>query len=640
MVKESEEKLEPQGRGEEEQPSFGKLAKTILLALGVVYGDLGTNVLFTFKTAFSHRYGIEVGHANVLGFVSLIFWSLIIVVSIKYVAYVMNADNRGEGGVSALLAQVHPPGRSKTTARWLLVMIGLFGATILYGDCTVTGAISVLSAVEGLDVVAQGLESFVVPITVIILFFLYLFQRQGTQVVGFAFGPIMVIWFITIAVLGIPAIIQKPEILASLNPGYGFDFFVKNGWQGFIVLGIVFLSVTGAEALFADIGHFGKTPIRIGWLLVALPCLLCNYFGQGAFLLKNPQAIANPFYRMAPSWALYPLLVLATLATIIASQAVISGSFSLTRQAIQLGFLPRMKIEHTSEEHTGQIYINSINWFLAICTIGLVIGFQKSTNLANAYGVPVSTTMIVTTILASVIVFERWKWPKWIAVALAVFFLIPDTAFFLSNLIKIAEGGWFPVLVGLIFFILSTTWRRGRILLAEIFKEERLPVERYLEKFRQDPPHRVEGTAIYLTANTEGVPGSFLSQMEHFKVAHERAIFLTLQTESIPRVPEQDHIEKHDLGEGIYRVISRHGYMEKRDMYEILDTLRSKGLMDIKMKETSFIVGQANVTPEGFRMNVLRSKIFAFAVRNALPITDFIKIPQTRVIELSVFVEL
>ncbi len=639
-MKEAEEKLEPKAREEEEQPSFGKLAKTVLLALGIVYGDLGTNVLFTLKSAFSHRYGLQVDHVNILGLVSLIFWSLNIVVSIKYVAYVMNADNRGEGGEIALLAQVHPPGRTKTRTRWLLVMIGLFGATILYGDCTVTGAISVLSAVEGLDVAAKGLGSFVVPITVVILFLLYLFQRQGTKVVGFVFGPIMLIWFATLALLGIPAIIHNPEILVALNPAYGFDFFVKNGWHGFMVLGIVFLSVCGAEALFADIGLFGKNPIRIGWLFFVLPCLLCNYFGQGAFLLKNPQAVTNPFYLMAPTWALYPLVVLATLATIIASQAVISGAFSITRQAVLLGLLPRMKIDHTSEEHPGQIYIGSINWFLAICTIGLVIGFQKSTNLANAYGVPVSTTMIVDTILASVIVFERWKWPKWIAVALAVFFLIPDTAFFLSNLVKIAEGGWFPVLVGLIFFILSTTWRRGRILLGEIFKEERMPVERYLEKISQEPPHRVEGTAIYLTGNSEGVPGSFLAQMEHFKVAHERAIFLTLQTESIPQVLERDHIEKHDLGEGFYRVISRHGYMEKRDMYEIFDMLRSKDLLDIKMEDTSFIMGQANITPEGFKMNIVRSKIFAFAIRNSLPITDFIKIPQSRVIDLGVYVEL
>lgn len=639
MTKKVTEKLEPQAPAEQEQPNFRKLARTILPVLGVVYGDLGTNVLFTLKTAFSEREGLEISSLNVLGLVSLIFWSLIIVVSIKYVTYIMNADNRGEGGVIALVAQVHPRGRPKTIRRWLLVMVGLFGATILYGDCTVTGAISVLSAVEGLDVAATGMESYVVPITVIILIFLYLLQRQGSRVVGFAFGPIMLIWFATLALLGISGIIHNPVILTALNPAHGFEFFVHNGWQGFLLLGIVFLSVAGAEALFTDIGHFGKTPIRIGWLFVVLPCLVCHYFGQGAFLLDNPGAASNPFYKMAPSWALYPLLVLATLATLIASQAVISGSFAITRQAVLLGFLPRLKIEHTSEEHPGQVYISSINWILAICTIGLVIGFQKSTNLANAYGVPVSITMIVTTILASVIVFERWKWPKWTAIALATFFLIPDTAFFLANLTKVAKGGWFPLLVGGIAFIITTTWRRGRILLREIFKEELVPVDEYLREFLKHPPHRIEGTAIYLTGNIEGMPGSFLSQVEHFQVFHERVILFTLEVEGIPYVEGKDSIEKVDLGQGFYRITSHHGFMEERDMREIFKLLRSRNIMDIEMEDTSFIMGEANVTPKGFKMNAVRSRIFAYLERNSVPITDFINIPPKRVIELGVYVD-
>jgi KUP system potassium uptake protein len=640
MTKEPEEKLEPQAPEEEEQPSFGKLAKTVLLALGVVYGDLGCNVLFTLKTALSHKTGLTPDHATILGLLSLIFWSLIIVVSIKYVAYVMNADNHGEGGVIALMAQVHPRDEPRTFKRWFLVMMGLFGATILYGDCTVTGAISVLSAVEGLNVAAKGVEPFVVPITVIILIVLYLFKRQGTKVVGAAFGPIMLLWFATITILGISAIGQKPQVLAAVNPAHAVTFFGKNGWHGFFVLGVVFLAVTGAEALFTDIGHFGKTPIRIGWFIPVLPALLCNYFGQGAFLMGNPQSIQNPFYSMAPHWALYPLVVLATLATVIASQAVISGTFSITRQAVQLGFFPRLKIEHTSQEHVGQVYIGVINWVLGACTIGLVIAFQESTKLANAYGVPVSTTMIITTILAAVIVYEKWKWPKWIAVVLAVFFLIPDTTFFASNLIKIAEGGWFPMLVGILVFVLTSTWRRGNLLLSEEFKETRTKVEEFLEKFQQDPPQRVEGTAVYLTGSTDGVPGAFLSQLEHFKVVHEMVVFLTLVTESIPRMPKQEIIEKTDLGQGFNRVISHHGFQERRDMMEIFELLRSREMLDLDMEKTSFILGQAKVIPEGFRMSKFRSRIFAFVIHNSVDITDFIDIPSARVIELGVLVDL
>jgi KUP system potassium uptake protein len=640
VPKDIEEKLEPRSTDQSRPISLGKLAKIVVLAMGVVYGDLGSNVLFTLKTAFSPRYGLKPDHATILGLLSLIIWALIIVVSLKYVTYVMNADNRGEGGVIALLAQVQPPGRIKTRGRWLLVMIGLFGATVLYGDCTVTGAISVLSAVEGLEVAGKGMGGLVIPITVIILFLLYLFQRQGSRIVGAAFGPMMVIWFATIAALGIPAIVQQPQVLKAINPSYGLTYLGQHGWHGFLTLGIVFLAVTGGEALFSDIGHFGKAPIRIGWLTVVLPALFCNYFGQGAFLMVNPNGAYNPFYLMAPSWALYPLLVLATLATVIASQAVISGAFAITRQAVQLGFFPRMKIEHTSAEHVGQVYIRTINWILGGCTIALVLAFQKSTNLANAYGVPVSTTMIVTTILTTVIVFEKWKWPKWVAVTLAAFFLIPDAVFFSSNLIKIGEGGWFPMLVGILAFTLTSTWRRGSMLVKDKLKENLPTTDEFLEKYRHNPIPRIKGTAVYLTESLDRVPRAFFAQLEHYDVLHEKVIFLTLLTESIPQVPADAVIEKRDLGQGFYRVISRYGFMDKRDMADIFNLLNARKLMDLDIRSTSFILGRTYVKPEGLQMNSLRSAIFAFVLRNSVPVTEFIKIPTDRVVELGGFIEI
>ena len=640
MVKPLARKLEPGAPEEGETPSFRRLLKLTLLALGVVYGDLGTNALFVFKTIFSGNYAIEPQSANILGVVSLIFWSLIIVVSIKYAIYIMNADNLGEGGVMALMSLIHPGNQTMTKGRWLLITIGLFGATVLYGDCTVTGAISVLSAVEGLDVATKFFSPYIVPITVVILFLLYSFQRQGTKVVGSAFGPIMVIWFFTIAVLGISGIVRRPEVLAAINPAHGLAFFAANGWHGFVLLGIVFLSVCGAEALFADKGHFGKTPIRLGWFALVLPALCCNYFGQGAYLLENPHAAQNPFFMMAPSWTLYPLVILATAATAIASQAVITGAFSITRQAVQLGYLPRMKIEHTSGKEIGQVYLGTVNWLLMLATLGLVVGFKKSTNLANAYGVAVSTAMIIDTVLASVVMNERWRWPKLLTITVAVLFLIPDSAFFLSNLMKVLEGGWFPLLVGTGVFFLSLTWRRGRDMLREFYKGQRIPVEKYLEDFAKDPPPRIPGTAVYLTSTTEGVPGALLVQLSHYNLMHERVIFLTLITEPVPRVRlKEARISKEDLGQNFFRVISRHGFMEKRDMSEIFGLLSSEGLMDLKMNETSFFIGRANIIPDGFRMNIVSSKIFAFLERNALGVSEFVRIPPERVIELGAYVE-
>jgi KUP system potassium uptake protein len=639
MVREMSSKLEPGAPEEQEAPSFKKLLRLTLVALGVVYGDLGTNTLFVMKTCFFGKDAVATNPANVLGVVSLIFWSMILIVCIKYAVFVMQCDNRGEGGVMAQMSLVYPSGRDLPKRRWILVLVGLFGASLLYGDCTVTGAISVLSAVEGLDVATKFFQPYIVYITVVILFLLFLFQRKGTEVVGFTFGPVMLTWLIVIAILGVKEIISNPAVLAALNPLHGFNFFLANGWKGFILLGIVFLSVAGAEAMYADLGHLGAAPIRLGWFSVVMPALICTYFGQGALLMTNPGAAHNPFYMMAPSWALYPLVVLATAATVIASQAVISGCFSMTLQGVQLGFFPRMRIKHTSAKQVGQVYISTVNWLMMIATLGLVVGFQQSTALANAYGLAVSGTMIVTSILLAVIMFELWGWNKIMAAGVGVFFMILATAYFTSNLVKVLEGGWFPLGVGILVFIITSTWRKGRDLLRGVFKNRQLSVDKYMEDFRENPPSRIPGTAIYLTGSTSGIPGAFLLQIEHYKVVHERVIFLTLITESLPYVNGEDRIEQQEIGEGFYRIISREGYMEDRNIGDVFQLLKDKGLMEIDPDDATFLVGRANVIPDGFRMNLVRSHIFALIDLLALPVTEYIKIPAKQVVELGAFVE-
>lgn len=641
MVKPLEEQLEP-GAPEKSAGDYQDVLKLSLTALGVVYGDIGTSPLYAVKACFLGEGSITPHAGNIFGVLSLVFWSLILVISIKYLIYVMNADNRGEGGIMALMSLVHPKGRIVKFKRWLLVAVGLFGAALLYGDSTITPAISVLSSIEGLEVATHShiLGPYIVPITIAILILLFAFQSQGTRVVGSAFGPVMLVWFICIATLGISGIVHRPEILGAINPTHAVSFFLVNGWAGFMILGIVFLVVTGGEALYADMGHFGKTPIRAAWFGLVLPALLLNYFGQGALLLENPATAENPFYLLAPSWTIYPLVLLATLATVIASQAVISGSFSLTRQAIQLGYCPRMKIEHTSAEEIGQIYVPTINWTLMVATIGLVLGFQKSVHLAGAYGVAVSTTMVITTLLTGVVAFELWGWGKVIAVTLAALFLIPDLSFFAANITKIIQGGWFPILVAVLVYTLMSTWNRGKTLLETRMKESRIPVEKYLEKLEQEPPQRVPGTAIFLTGNIAGVPQALQYQLEHNKVLHERVIILTLVTESVPRVWGGRRLEVDELKMNFYRVVSRHGFMEGIRMSIIFNRLRSAGL-NLDMKESSFFLGRENIVPvKGFKMELWRAKLFSFMARNAMPITDFFQIPSERVIELGVFVEL
>jgi KUP system potassium uptake protein len=632
MVKPLEEQLEPGAPEKEEPRQFSKLLMLSLAALGVVYGDIGTSPLYAVKVCFFGEGSIAPQPANIFGVVSLIFWSLIIVISIKYMTYVLNADNRGEGGILALTSLVHPEGRIVTFNRWLLVNIGLVGAALLYGGVNITPAISVLSSVEGLEVATHShiFAPYIVDITIVILILLFTFQSQGTKVVGSAFGPVMIVWFLTLAALGISGIVRRPEILAAVNPVHAIRFFLLNGWAGFLVLGGVFLVVTGGEALYADRGHFGKIPIRAAWFCLVLPALLLNYFGQGALLLRNPATSQNPFYLLAPSWGIYPLVILATAATVIASQAVISGAFSLSRQAMQLGYCPRMKVEHTSEEEIGQIYVSTINWTLLASTIGLVIGFQRSTNLAGAYGVAVSATMVITTLLIGVVAHEQWGWRRVTVVAVAIPLLLMDLSFFGANLTKIPHGGWFPIVLAVVVYTLLSTWNRGKVLIEN----------RSLDGWREKAPQRVEGTAIYLTGNDTGVPQAMQYQLEHNKVLHERVILLTVITEYFPRVWASRRLEIKQLDGNFFRVISRHGFMEDIDMSMIFKRLKDEGF-DLDMEETSFFLGRENIVPiKGFKMNFWRARLFSFMARNAMPITAFLKIPPERVIELGVFVEL
>jgi KUP system potassium uptake protein len=644
MPEEFKEKFEPaapEDKGEQQQQAgWLYLAGLTLTALGVVFGDIGTSPLYAIQLCFSEEAGITPVAANILGILSLIFWSLILIISIKYLVYVMNADNHGEGGIMVLMSLVHPGGRVRKMSRWILVSLGLFGAALLYGDGTITPAISVLSAVGGLSMATDFFNPYIVPITIAILILLFIFQRQGTRIVGLAFGPIMVLWFVTITALGISAIIRRPDILEAINPAHAFRFFSANGWPAFLVLGYVFLVVTGGEAMFADLGHFGKFPIRTAWFCLVLPGLLCNYFGQGALLLESPRAVQNPFFSLAPSWGIYPLVLLATVATIIASQAVISGVFSITRQAIQLGYCPLMKIDHTSEEVIGQVYIPAINWTMMVATIGLVIGFGKTSNLASAYGVAVSTTMVITTILIGVVAKTLWEWSLPLVVLVTGLLLIPDLSFCAANMTKVIEGGWYPLVAASLIFLLMTTWREGKEQLSADLMASRIPVEKYLQEFEQDPPSRVAGTAVYLTGNIEGVPPALIYQLEHNKVVHEKVIFLTILTEAVPRVPSSQKIEIKELGENFYRAIAHHGFMEPLLMAQIFQRLKSAGL-EMSLKETSFFLSRENVIPvEGFKMPLWRAKLFSFMTRNAMPVTSFLEIPPDRVIELGVFMEL
>jgi KUP system potassium uptake protein len=605
-----------------------------LTAMGVVYGDIGTSPLYALRECFFGPHGVPVTTANVLGVLSLIFWALIIVVTLKYHVYVLRADNRGEGGILALLSLVRAdhrrPGREA-----LLVALGLFGAALLYGDGALTPAISVLSAIEGLEVATPLFTPFVVPITVAILIGLFFFQRRGTAGVGGVFGPVILIWFLTLAVLGSVNIVREPAVLGAINPVHAVSFLVRNGVTGYLVLGAVFLVATGGEALYADLGHFGELPIQIDWFAIVGPSLLLNYCGQGALLLHDPAAAHNPFYRMGPSWASYPLVVLATLATIIASQAVISGVFSLTRQAVQLGFAPRVDIVHTSSREIGQIYIPGANWGLMLGTLALVVSFQNSSNLAAAYGVAVTTTMIITTLLAYVVARQLWRWSLPVALAVTAGFLIVDLAFFGANIVKVTQGGWFPLLIGVVGFVVFTTWRQGRERLAAELAKSALPLSVFVADLIQHPNARVPGTAVFLNSSPHSTPVALLHNLKLNRTLHEENLVLTVLSEEIPHVSSDQWLDVYPLGAGFSRIIARYGFMQDPDVPGILAAARAQGVR-VEPANVTYILSNNTLIPSrGEGMAFWRKRLFAFLSRNALRPTQFFHLPVNRVIELG-----
>ena len=622
------------------EPRKNALAGLTLLALGVVYGDIGTSPLYAVRECFHGAYGVAVTRANVLGVLSLILWSLVLVVSLKYLVFITRADNRGEGGILALMALVVPARGMPEGRHWRLAVLGLFGAALLYGDGMIAPAMAVLSAVEGLTVATHFFEPWVIPATLAILVLLFLAQRRGTARIGAVFGPVMLLWFLTIAGLGLAGIARAPSVLAAVNPAHAAAFFAHNGWHAALVLAAVFLVVTGAESLYADMGHFGRRPIRLAWFGAVAPALILNYLGQGALLLTDPEAAHNPFYRLAPGWALYPLVALATAATIVASQAVISGAFSLTRQAIQLGYSPRLPVTHTSASEIGQIYIAPVNWLLMLACCGLVIGFGSSSNLAAAYGMAVTATMVITTLLFYVVARERWGWSPAAAGALAGGFLAADLAFFAANAVKIGHGGWFPLLVAAGVFALLATWKRGRSVLVERLRAAGLAPRLFLADVAAGRVARVPGTAVFMTAEAEGTPRTLLHNVKHNHVLHEQVVFLTVVTDEVPRVPMRNRVAVEDLGQGFHRIVAHYGFMQQPDIPAAL-ALASSPEFPIDPMTTTYFVGREKLIPaRKSGMARWREVLFSYLSRNAQSPTDFFRLPPNRVVELGAQVEL
>jgi KUP system potassium uptake protein len=609
-------------------------------AIGIVFGDIGTSPLYAFKEAFGGTHHVALTHDNVLGVLSLMVWSLFLIVTIKYVTFMMRADNRGEGGIMALMALVRRTLKPQKRNTWVLVTLGMFGAALFYGDGMITPAISVLSAVEGLEVATPLMRPYIIPTTLVVLTGLFLFQQMGTTHVARLFGPVMVVWFGVLAVLGAVNVAQQMSVWAAINPYYAVVFFVENGWAGFFTLGAVVLAVTGAEALYADMGHFGKRPIRIGWIWFVFPALVLNYFGQGALILNSPAAIQHPFFHLAPDWALYPLVALATLATVIASQAVISGAYSLTRQAIQLGYCPRLMIEHTSEREIGQVYLPWVNWGLYFAVVGLVLGFGSSSNLAGAYGIAVTGTMAIDSILIFVVMRDLWRWPIVLCALISMFFLSIDLAYFSANIVKILVGGWFPVVVGIVVYTLLATWKRGREILFERLRPGAIQLQPFIDSITEHPPVRVPGTAVFLTATQEGVPHALLHNLNHNKVLHERVLLLTVRAEDIPHVPDSQRVEVKPLSNDFYRLTVHYGFKDEPDLPRALELTRTQGL-DFNMMETSFFLSRQTLVPtQSPGMALWREKLFAAMSRNAASATVFFKIPTNRVVELGTRIEL
>jgi len=588
------------------------------------------------RECFYGQHGVPPTHANVLGVLSLILWSLILIISVKYLTLILRADNRGEGGILALATLVSDVVRRGK----FLFLLGLFGAALLYADGMITPAISVMGAVEGLHVATPLFDHYVVPIAVVILIGLFFFQSRGTAGVGAVFGPITVIWFVAISLLGIAHIIRAPQVLAAINPIHGFEFFLINGWRGFVVLGAVFLVVTGGEALYADIGHFGTAPIRLTWFAVVLPALTLNYLGQGALLLIEPDAAVNPFYRMAPPWALYPLVVLATAAAVIASQAIISGAFSLTMQAIQLGYSPRLRAIYTSERVIGQIYVPVVNWGLMLACVALVLGFRTSSNLAAAYGVAITTTMLITTVLFYVVARRRWHWPAAAALPIAAFFITIDLAFFGANMLKIAHGGWFPLLVSAAVLFLMLTWRKGRRVLRSRLGEICIPLNDFISELKTQNIRRVPGTAVYMSGNRYGTPLALLHNLKHNKVLHEEVVLLTVRTEEVPYLTNpRDRVALENLREGFWRAQIHFGFMEKPNVPVALDRVKQTDLRFDPMRTTYFIGRETILATRKRGLSSWRGSFFAWMTRNAGDVTSYFCLPPNGVVELGARVE-
>ena len=616
-------------------------AALTLAALGIVFGDIGTSPLYAVKETFSPDHGIPLNAINILGGLSTVFWALMVVVSLKYVVLIMRADNRGEGGVMALIALAQTAIKGHPQWRLPLLLIGCFGASLFYGDAVLTPAISVLSAVEGLEVGTAAFKPYVVPLAVGVLLALFALQVRGTAAVGKLFGPITMAWFLAIGAAGVYGVVQQPGILRALNPVHAVSFVTGHGAASFLVLGAVVLAVTGAEALYADMGHFGKGAVRIAWFALVAPALVLNYFGQGALLMLRPEAVQNPFYLLLPGWALYPMVALATAATVIASQAVISGAYSMTKQAIQLGFLPRMTVVQTSAREIGQVYLPGINWLLCACVIAAVIGFGSSSRLAGAYGVAVTATMLVDTLLTFFVIRYGWGYPLWLCLAATGFFLVFDLSFFAATLAKIADGGWFPLVIGAVVFVVMTTWRRGREILFVRLNEQSIPLDPFLKSLFREPPDRVPGTAVFLTATPDATPHALLHNLNHNKVLHERVVFLTVEVRDQPWVPFEDRVVCQRLGNGCWRVRVRYGFMNRPDVTRALELCSALGL-ELDPMSTSFFLSRQLIVPSAAEggMAIWRERMFAAMSRNSGNVTDYFNIPANRVIELGTRVQI
>ncbi|PHV09036.1 potassium transporter Kup [Janthinobacterium sp. BJB412] len=620
--------------------SKSKLAALTLGAVGIVYGDIGTSPLYTLKTIFDPEHGLVLNTPNLLGIISLIFWGLTMIVSLKYVSLVLRADNRGEGGIMALMALALNSVNKISKWHFPLMMLGVFGATMFYGDSVITPAISVLGAIEGLEVAAPGMAQYVVPLTIVVLVSLYAVQRHGTAGIGRWFGPIMLLWFIALAVMGVVNIIEAPQVLAALNPLHAFNFMLENRMIAFIALGAVVLAFTGAEALYADMGHFGKRPIRFAWFLVCSPALALNYLGQGALLLVHPEAISNPFFQQLGAWSVYPLVILSTMATVIASQATISGTFSMTKQAIALGLLPRMRVLHTSESEIGQIYIPAVNWLQLIVVLIAVVGFGSSDKLAGAYGIAVTATMLATTVLTFFVIRYRWNLPLWLCFGATGFFIVIDILLFSASTLKFFHGGWFPILLGSILFTVMLTWKRGRMLVFENLQKHAIPLEDFLQSLFVAPPTRVPGTAIFLRGESDGVPHALLHNLSHNKVLHERVVFFTVHILEEPYVAEKEQVRITELGHNCYQLNVHYGFKDEPDIPKVLALCAQHGL-PFEMMETSFFIArQTVISTPGAGMAPWREHLFVAMSRNARGAADYYQIPTNRVIELGTQVEI